>query len=146
MRRAFVSVVLAGLALAFAGPVAAKGRGVHFTVKLTGASISATESVFKAHDSYFGSGAGVSSMTVNAAGNAGTDSETTYYGDATAKSRGRFTILQPNSQGVAPLTGAGHDVGGTGRARHLRSSYTYRGTINVKTGVYTFTLTGTYYF
>jgi hypothetical protein len=98
--------------------------------------------VYKVHDSQFGDGAGV--QTVRLTGSGGTDRETTYYRSATAKSMGRFTIGTPDANGIAPLTGSGHDVSGTGKAKGLRSTYTYRGTYNTKTSGFEITPTGAY--
>jgi hypothetical protein len=145
MRRAIVGVLaLAGLALVLAGPAWAKKKSVHFTGKATGAQISGTEAVFKYRDSYFGAGAGVQKLKLNATLTAGTDTTTTYYGDATAGSRDTFKISKPNAQGSATFTGSGHDVSGTGKAKGLHSSYTISGTVNFKTLVFTFALKGTY--
>jgi hypothetical protein len=102
------------------------------------------EAVFSPRDSYFGQGAGSQKLKLNAALTAGTDTTTTYYGDATASSQDTFEISPPNVQGLATLTGSGHDVRGTGRAKGLHSSYTISGTVNFKTLVFRFTLKGAY--
>ena len=78
MRKALVPVVVAILLGALiAAPVAAK-RSIHFSSTDTGASISSTLSVFKDHDSLFGSGAGVLTLT-----SATSDRGILYYGNAT---------------------------------------------------------------
>ena len=100
--------------------------------------------MFKVHDSYFGKGAGVQKLKLNATLTAGTDTTTTYYGDAAATSRDTFRSSKPNSQGVATFAGSGRDVSGTGKAKGLRSSYKISGTVNFKTLVFSFTLKGTY--
>jgi hypothetical protein len=142
MRRALTAVIaIAGLAI----PVIASAAGtrhIHFTSKVVGAQISATEAAFKIHDSHFGNGAGVQTVKLSASG--GTDSEVTYYGNAMARSKGTFTLGKPNAKGIASLAGSGHDVGGTGKAKGLKSTYTYSGTFDLKTGLFKVTLTGTY--
>ena len=139
-------VAMVGIAaLSVPAVVSAAGkRHVHFTDTVVGAAISATQSAYKAHDSVFGSGAGVQTVKVSSAG--GTDSEITYYGNASANSKGTFKIGTPDANGIAPLTGSGHDVSGTGKAKGLTSTYTYTGTYNTKTGAFKVKLTGTYTF
>ena len=68
----------------------------------------------------------------------------TYYGNATARSKGTFKIGKPGANGIAKLTGAGRDIGGTGKAKGLKSTYTYSGTYKTMNGVFSVTLTGTY--
>ena len=125
---------------AFAAP-ATRHKHIHFTDTIVGAGISANRSVFSIHDSIHGNGAGT--QTVTPSGSGGSDTEIIYYGNATASSRGTFTVGIPDANGIAPLSGSGHDVSGTGKLRHLSSSYTYTGTINTKTGVFRITLRGT---
>jgi hypothetical protein len=146
MRRAVVALVAIGsLVVAVAMSEAASKKSIHYTVKITGAGISTTHSVFQFRDSHFGDGAGTQTVRVNASGTGGSDSEISYYGNATLKSKGTFKLGKPNAQGIATLTGSGHDISGTGRARGFTSTYTYTGTFNTKTGVYTVRLTGTYH-
>jgi hypothetical protein len=135
---------LAALAIpAFAASSGRPHKHMHFTEHITGAAISTTQSVFKVHDSVAGNGAGTQIVTLNSTATGGTDQEKTYYGDATATSHGTFTLGAPNVQGVATLTGSGHDTSGTGKLKRRQSSYTYTGTYNVKTTVYSVTLKGT---
>jgi hypothetical protein len=142
-----VAVVAAGgLAVAAAAPEAAIAKSVRFTDKITGIGISATQSVFQAQDSYFGSGAGTQVIKLNASGTGATDKETSYFGNAVLFSKGSAKLGAPNSAGIAPLTGSGHDYAGTGRAKHVTSTYRYTGTYNTRTGLYTVTLKGTYHF
>ena len=144
MRKALLAVVAIG---ALSVPVIASAAGkrhVHFTSKAMGAGISAAQSTFKVHDSHFGDGAGV--QTVKVSGSGGSDSEVTYYGNATARSKGTFKIGTPDANGIAKLTGSGHDIGGTGKAKGLKSTYTLSGTYNTKNSVFSVTLTGTYTF
>jgi hypothetical protein len=133
------AVVLAATVLAAAG--AAKPSSFHFTETITGASISATGAVFKIHDSRLGAGAGV--QTVVTSGLGGTDTETTYYGNASAQSHGSFKVGSPDATGVSKLTGQGRDTSGTGKLKGFKSTYTYTGTFNTKTLVFTVVLKGT---
>jgi hypothetical protein len=142
MRRALIAIIaIAGLSIPAIASAAGK-RHIHFTTKIVGAGISANQATYKVHDSQFGDGAGV--QTVKVKGSGGTDREITYYGNATATSEGSFTIGTPDANGIAALTGSGHDVSGTGKAKGLSSTYTYSGTYNTKTRVFKVTLTGTY--
>jgi hypothetical protein len=113
----------------------------HFTETITGAQISATQTVFKLHDSRLGDGAGV--QTVKVSGLGGTDSEVTYYSDASSKSHGSFKVGMPDAAGVSTITGQGHDIRGTGALKGFKATYTYTGTFNTKTLVYTTVLKGT---
>ena len=144
MRRALLAIIaIGGLSVPLMASAAGK-RHVHFTSKVVGSGISANQSAYKIHDSHFGSGAGV--QTVKVKGSGGTDTEITYYGNATARSKGTFTLGTPDANGIATLTGSGHDVRGTGKAAGVKSTYTYTGTYNTKTSVFHVTLTGTYTF
>lgn len=146
MRRVIIvgMLVVTGVALAVPGQAAAK-KTVHFTATVTGAAISpvaavTAEYVFKVHDSVFGDGAGV--QTVHGL-LSGTDVIKVYYGDATTTAKDTYSIGAPNAQLVAPLTGSGHNISGTGKLKHIKSTFTFSGTINLMTGLYTITLTGT---
>ena len=142
MRRAFLAI---GAIVVLSVPViasAAGNRKVRFTTKVSGAGISANQSTYKVHDSQFGDGAGVQTVTVKGSG--GTDSEITYYGNATARSKGTFKLGTPDVNGIASFTGSGHDVSGTGKAKGVKSTYTYSGTYDTKTSIFHVTLTGTY--
>jgi len=144
MRRALIAI--AGIA-ALCVPVvasAAAPRHVRFTSTIVGGGIGTAESAFKVHDSVFGDGAGVQSIKVSGA--VLSDSEITYYGNATAKSKGTFKIGTPDADGIASLTGSGHDISGTGKAKGLRSTYTYAGTYDTNTTRFKVKLTGTYTF
>jgi hypothetical protein len=66
------------VALAAAGAV--RTKTFHFTETITGAQISATQAVFKIHDSRVGNGAGV--QVEKLSGLSGSDKKTTYYGNA----------------------------------------------------------------
>jgi hypothetical protein len=142
MRKALVAIIaVAALSVPVIASAAGK-RHIHFTSKIVGAGISANKAAYRIHDSHFGNGAGVQIVVVKGSG--GTDSEITYYGNATARSKGTFKIGKPDANGVASLTGSGHDFSGTGKAKGLKSTYTYSGTYNTKTSVFHITLTGTY--
>ena len=142
MRRALLAIIaIAGLSIPVIASAAVKQR-IHFSSKAVGGAISANQAAYKIHDSHFGDGAGV--QTVKVKGSGGTDTETTYYGNATATSKGTFTIGTPDANGIASLTGSGHDIGGTGKAKGLKSTYKYSGTYNTKTGMFTVALIGIY--
>jgi hypothetical protein len=145
MRRVFVAVVaMAAATIPAAAAAAAAKRHVHFTTRAVGAAISNTESAYKVRDSVFGAGAGVQIVKLN--GTRGTDTTITYYGNAAARSKDSFSIGAPNANGIAKITGSGHDVSGTGKARGLKSSYTLTGTYDTKTTIFRVTLRGTYTF
>ena len=133
------AIVLSAALVATAG--AAKKKSFHFSDTITGAQISATQAVFKVHDSRLGNGAGV--QTVTFSGSAGTDKEITYYGNASAISKGSFTLGAPDANGISTVTGKGQDVGGTGKLKGFKSTYTYSGTFNTKTLIYSVVLKGT---
>lgn len=118
----------------------ARSKSFHFTEAVSGAQISATQAVFKVHDSRAGDGAGVQTVTLH--GLSGTDTDTTYYLGASASSHGFFTIGSPDAHGIAKLTGHGRDTGGTGKLQGFASTYRYTGTFNVKTLVFTVTISG----
>lgn len=141
LKPALVPVVVASLLGTLLAASAAAKRSVHFRSTDTGASLSSTLSVFKDRDSLFGSGAGVLTLT-----SATSDRGILYYGNATQSFRDKFKLGMPNAQGIATLSGSGHTIRGTGLARGLKSSYTFTGTFNTKTGVYRIHLTGTYTF
>jgi type II secretory pathway pseudopilin PulG len=145
MRKTLIATtVAAGLLAAVILPTASgapRVRSLHFTTQVTGAQISATQAVFKVHDSRMGDGAGIQNAKIT--GVNGTDSEITYYGDASASSKGKFKIGTPNAQNIASVTGSGKDVSGTGKLKGFKSNYTYTGTFNTHTLVYKVTITGT---
>jgi hypothetical protein len=144
MRRALIAIAGIGALCVPVVASAAAPRHVHFTSTIVGGGIGTAESAFKVHDSVFGDGAGVQS--INVSGTLLTDSEITYYGNASAKSKGTFKIGTPDANGIASLTGSGHDISGTGKAKGLKSTYTYTGTYNTKTTRYKVKLSGTYTF
>lgn len=123
------------------GATAERHKNIHFTSVIVGAAISPTRSVFSVHDSIMGNGAGTQTLTFRASG--GSDREITYYGTATARSTGSFTLGAPDANGIAALNGNGQDFAGTGKLKHLTSRYTYAGTYDTRTGLYRVTLRGT---
>jgi hypothetical protein len=145
VRKGFVACIVAVGALTAAVAAGAAGtvksKTFHFTDRIAGAQISATQAAFKTHDSLLGDGAGV--QTVKLSGLDGTDREITYYGNASAQSHGSFKLAAPDTNGISKLTGRGHDTSGTGKLRGFKSNYTYTGTFNTKTRVYTVVLKGT---
>ena len=148
MRR-FITAILAIAALtvpvvAVATAGAAGKKHIHFTTTASGALISGTQAVYKVHDTLFGNGASVQTTKSNAAGTGGTDSETTYYAHGSARSKGIYKLSAPDANGIIKITGTGHDVGGTGAAAGLKSSYTFSGTLNTKTLLLKIVLKGTY--
>ncbi len=118
-----------------------KHKNVRFTSTIDGASISADESTLKIHDSRAGDGAGVQKITsLTATG--GTDVTTVYYGNAKAVAKDTFTLGTPDSNGIIPVTGHGQDIRGTGKLKHLTSTYTFSGTYDPKTTITHIVLTG----
>ncbi|MDQ6731651.1 MAG: hypothetical protein M3022_15540 [Actinomycetota bacterium] len=136
-------VAISALSVPVIASAAARHR-VRFTTTIVGAGVTATQSAYGAHDSVFGSGAGIQTVKLSSTG--GSDSEVTYYGNASAKSKGTFKLGTPDANGIAAVTGSGRDISGTGKAKGLSSTYTYTGTYNTKTTVYRVKLTGTYTF
>jgi hypothetical protein len=135
--RALVAGAAAACAVAIAIPATAARptpahRNVHFTDTVVGAAISAKEAVLKVHDSVAGDGAGVQRIT-SLTPSGGTDVTTIYYRGATAVAHDTFTLSAPDANGIITVTGKGKDVSGTGRFRHLRSTYTFTGTFDSKT-------------
>ena len=147
MSRSHVVLLAAGTAALSLIPAAAIGkstRKVAFTNTASGASLSATRSALADHDSVFGNGAGVQTTKTAPSGTSGTDTTIVYYGNATLTSHDSFSIGQPDANGIAAVTGKGHDFKGTGKAKGVTSTYTFTGTFNTKTTVYTVKLKGTY--
>ena len=135
-RAGLAAGIAAACAVAIAIPAAAgttpTHRNVHFTDTVVGAAISPTEAVLKVHDSVVGDGAGVQRITgLTATG--GTDVTTIYYRGATAVAHDTFKLSAPDANGIITVTGTGKDVSGTGKFRHLRSTYTFTGTFRTPT-------------
>jgi hypothetical protein len=134
---------LAVAALAFGATATAKGtRTVKLSITAVGASISDTQGALSLHDSRFGDGAAV--QTIKVTPNGGSDTTVAYFKSGSLTSADTFTIGQADANGNAPLTGAGHDVKGTGKLKGITSTYTFSGTYNINTTRFTVKLTGTY--
>jgi hypothetical protein len=145
MRKSLLSLPVAVIAATavFGASAGAKGtRTVKFTGTAVGGPISDTQSAFSYKDSVMGKGAGVQTTTLTQGG--GTDVTTVYYGTAVSVSKDTFTIGPADANGIAPLTGSGHDTSGKGKLKSVRSTYTFAGTIDTKTLRFTVKLTGTY--
>ena len=149
MRKSLVSLgaLVAGTSLVLVlalgpGAGAKSPRTIKFTGVATGGQIGGNQEAFKYHDSYFGDGAGVQTSKIN--GLNGSDATTTYYGNGSAKSVDTFKLGAPDANGIATITGSGKDVSGTGRAKGLKSTFTFTGTLNTKTLTFKVTLKGTY--
>lgn len=137
---AVVAVLVAALpTYAGSGPT---HKNVHFTETIDLASLSASQDVYAIHDSVAGDGAGVSINHYSSA-TAATDVATTYYRGGTTRAKDTYTLSAPDPDGIITISGTGHDVGGTGRFKHLRSTYTITGTYDTKANVGHFTVKGT---
>ena len=131
-------VAIAIAAPALAATTRTAHKRVHFKESLVGASISSSQAVYMLHGSLGGDGAAVSTSTSDT-----TDTGVAYYVGGSVVFRDTFTISAPSPQGIATITGTGHDFGGTGRFKHIHSSYSFTGTDDTKTGVMTISLEGT---
>lgn len=129
---ATVTIFAAALLAASAPATSPSHKNVHFTATVTGAAINSHQGAFKIHDSVSGDGAGVQTI-LGVSGNRGTDTTTTYYGNASVVTHDTFTLSPPDSHGMITVTGHGHDVRGTGRFKNIRGSYTYKGTYDPRT-------------
>lgn len=145
VRKGFFSFIVGGAVLTatlIAGAAGAvETETFHFTETISGAKISATEAVFKVHRSGLGSGAAVQVLTLGVL--AGSDRETSYYGNASSESHGTFKLGTPDANGVSKLTGQGHETSGTGKLTGIKSTYTYTGTFNINTMVFKAVAKGT---
>ena len=133
--------VVAALAIAAPGLAASSGaphHNVRFTENGVGASISRTQVVYKVHTSVAGNGAAVVTAT-----GATTDTAVVYFVGASSDVRDRFKLGAPNGQGVSTFTGGGHFVGGTGKFKHVRGSFTFSGTYDITAGILRYTESGT---
>jgi hypothetical protein len=140
-----VAAIAAAAALALpalASSTAPTHKNVHFTDTIVGASVSSTVAPYEIHDSIKGNAAGVQTITSTSA-TGGTDTSTSYWGNATDTTHDTFTFSAPNAQGLIPLVGKGHDVSGTGEFKHIHSTYTFHGTYDPKTTIYRVVLNGT---
>jgi hypothetical protein len=121
-----------------------------FTQTLVGAKISSkgrsSEYVYKTTDSLYGSGATVDDLSTTGAAFplSGTATSRTYFASGVSISKSTFKIFAPNASGIVTSTGSGKCVGGTGVHKNEKCKWTFRGTINLKTTIAKFKITGTY--
>jgi hypothetical protein len=121
-----------------------------FTENVTGAHIGTTghsfENAYKVTGPLDGAGAGVEegSITATTPSISGASTLTDYFADGAQKLKETFTLGAPNVNSISTLTGSGKCVGGTGVHKTQKCTYTFTGTDNEKTTVYTFKVTGTY--
>ncbi len=64
-------------------------------------------------------------------------------GKGTILSADKFKVGKPNAKGIVAITGTGHSLSGTGVYKHVKETYSFKGTYNTKTLQYKFTLSGT---
>jgi hypothetical protein len=150
---AIAAVAAATLAMAAAAGAPAtavattrdKPKTVSFTETITGAQISqngsTSVSVWSDTNSVEGDGAGVVTITLN--GNEATGNGTQYWASGAAKFTETFTLGAPAADGTIPYTGSGKCAGGTGVHKHEKCSFTFDGSVNPTTTVFTSNVTGT---
>jgi hypothetical protein len=151
MRKALVGavgmlglVIVAGFsAYALAAPKGPTKRS--FTETYTGAQIStkgaSSETVYKIVSSLDGTGAGIEDDSTTGLG--GTGTYTTYSANGVGKGTDTYKFSVPNASGISAFTGSGKCAGGTGVHKKEKCTYTFTGTLNVKTNVGTYKITGT---
>ena len=121
-----------------------------FSENVTGAHIGGTghsfENAYSVTSTLDGTGAGIEegSITGTSSSISGTSTLTDYFADGVQKLSETFTVGAPNANSISALTGNGRCVGGTGVYKMQKCSYTFTGTDNEKTAVYTLKLTGAY--
>ena len=142
-------VVVAGFsAYALAAPNRSMKRA--FTQTLLGAQISmnrrSSEYAYKTTDSVYGNGATVDhiSTTGTAFPLSGTATSRTYFRSGVSISTSTFKIFAANSNGIVTAAGSGKCIGGSGVHRNERCRWTFTGTIDPKTKLAQFKVTGTY--
>lgn len=128
------TIALAVPALAANGPV---HKNVHFTVTVVGAPISHKQAIYKLNNSVAGNGAAVETQT-GASAARGVE----YYVGGTVHYTDTSKLGKPNSAGVIPVTGIGHELSGTGIFKHIRGHFSLTGTVNTKTGIVKATIHG----
>jgi hypothetical protein len=142
-----VAVATLGLTAGVGAAVPAKDKPktVSFTETITGAQISQNGStlvsVWSDKNSVEGDGAGVVTITVN--GNEATGSGTQYWASGAAKFTETFTLGAPGPDGTIPYTGSGKCAGGTGVHKKEKCSFTFDGSVNPTTTVFSSNVTGT---
>jgi hypothetical protein len=124
---------------------AAAAKDKPFTETITGAQISQTGStvvsVWSDKNSVEGDGAGVVTITLN--GTDATGSGTQYWASGAAKFTETFTLGAAGADGTIPYTGSGKCAGGTGVHKHEKCNFTFEGSLNPTTTVFTSNVTGT---
>ena len=143
------AVAAATLAMTAAAGIPATGAAAAkdkpFTETITGAQISQTGStlvsVWSDRNSVEGDGAGVVTITLN--GNEATGTGTQYWASGAAKFTETFTLGAPAADGTIPYTGGGKCAGGTGVHKEEKCSFTFDGSLNPATNVFTSNVSGT---
>jgi hypothetical protein len=124
---------------------AAAAKDKPFTQAITGAQISGNGStlvsVWSVKSSVEGDGAGVVTITLNGSEATGTGTE--YWASGAAKFTETFTLGAPAADGTIPYTGSGKCAGGTGVHKKEKCSFTFDGSLNPTTNVFTSNVTGT---
>ncbi len=146
--RAMAIGAVAAATLAMTASVAGakdKSRAVSFTETITGAQISQNGStlvsVWSDKNSVEGDGAGVVRIMLN--GNEATGSGTQYWASGAAKFTETFTLGASGADGTIPYTGSGKCDGGTGVHKKEKCSFTFDGSLNPTTNIFTSNVTGT---
>jgi hypothetical protein len=73
----------------------------------------------------------------------GTDTVTSNYKDGRQMAVETFTLGVPRLDGIGAITGRGRCTGGTNQHQLEKCSYTFRGTYDLRTGIFAITLSGT---
>ena len=73
----------------------------------------------------------------------GTDTVTSNYKDGRQTASETFVLGVPQLDGIGAIAGHGRCTGGTNQHQLEKCSYAFRGTYELKTGVYVITLSGT---
>jgi hypothetical protein len=141
-------IVAALLSFAAAAPVAGtRAAAVMASVAAATAAIAVTRTARRFgcnrsdKNSVEGDGAGVVAITLN--GNEATGSGTQYWASGAAKFTETFTLGAPAADRTIPYTGSGKCAGGTGVHKHEKCDFTFDGSLNPSTNVFTSNVTGT---
>ena len=142
MRRAITGAAAVAVSIAVGVPTAAAAsKAQPFKLKLLGNQVSSNENVYDVQGNP--PGAAIQIFKDNAKQTAGTDTFTGYYGTGTTVSKDAYALGKPNRKGIITIKGTGHFVSGTGIYKHVKGSYKFTGTEDVKTGVISGTVIGT---
>jgi hypothetical protein len=143
-------LVVAGV-LGLVGLAGAKsGSKKSFTATATGATIQSKGANYVAayaiHSSADGNGAGVQKGTISGSKFplTGKATQTEYFKNATLVLKATFKIGTLNSREIAPLSGSGSCLTGTGADKGETCKFTITGMYNEKTTVASLKLKGTY--